>query len=52
MILNYEISTNISINNLMDLNKLKALEKESNLKVNKREIARKLNCDRRISLVL
>lgn len=47
MILNYNINTDISVNNLMDLNKLKSFEDESNLKVNASELARELGVDRR-----
>lgn len=32
MLLNYELTTNLKINTLMDLNKLKQLEDSSNLK--------------------
>ena len=47
MILNYEILTDISVNNLMDLRKLKQFEEESNLKINLSALSRKLNVDRR-----
>jgi len=47
MIIKQEINSNIEINKLEDLVKLKALIEESNLKVNLSEIARDLGCDRR-----
>jgi transposase len=47
MIIKQEINSNIEINKLEDLVKLKALIEESNLKVNLSEIARELGCDRR-----
>lgn len=47
MILNHDIITDININSLTDLNKLKHLEEESNLKINRSEIARELSVDRR-----
>lgn len=47
MLLNYELTTNLKINTLMDLNKLKQFEEESNLKVNRSQLAREMNVDRR-----
>jgi len=47
MILNYEIDTNIDIQNLTDLKVLKNLMETTNLKVNKSRLARELNVDRR-----
>ncbi len=47
MILNYDIYTDISVNNLMDLKKLKYYEEETNLKINVCDLARKLGVDRR-----
>jgi predicted transcriptional regulator len=47
MILNYEIDTNIEIQNLTDLKVLKNLMETTNLKVNKSRLARELNVDRR-----
>lgn len=47
MLLNYELTTNLKINTLMDLNKLKQFEEESNLKVNRSQLARDMNVDRR-----
>lgn len=47
MIINCNINTDISVNNLMDLNKLKIFEEESNIKVNRSKLARELNVDRR-----
>ena len=47
IIFNCIINTDISVNNLMDLNKLKIFEEESNIKVNRSKIARELNVDRR-----
>ncbi len=41
MLINYEINTNLEINCLMDLNKLKNLQ-NNGLKVNKSELARRL----------
>lgn len=46
VLINYEINTNLEINCLMDLNKLKEFE-NNGLKVNKSEIARRLGKDRR-----
>lgn len=46
MLINYEINTNLEINCLMDLNKLKNLQ-NNGLKVNKSELARRLGKDRR-----
>lgn len=45
MLINYEINTNLEINCLMDLNKLKNLQ-NNGLKVNKSELARRLGKDR------
>jgi len=47
MLITNEITTTIEITTLMDLNKLKIFEEESNLKVNKSALARKLKVDRR-----
>jgi transposase len=47
MILNYEIDTNIEIQNLTDLKVLKNLMETTNLKVNKSRLARELIVDRR-----
>lgn len=47
MLLNYELTANLEINTLMDLNKVKQLEENSNLKVNRSQLARELNVDRR-----
>lgn len=47
MIINCNINTDISVNNLMDLKKLKVFEQESNIKINRSELARELNVDRR-----
>lgn len=47
MILNYDIYTDITVNNLMDLKKLKYYEEETNLKINASDLARKLGVDRR-----
>lgn len=47
MIINYSINTDISVNNLMDLKKLKGFEEETNIKINKNELAHELNVDRR-----
>lgn len=47
MLLNYELTTNLKINTLMDLHKLKKLEESSNLKVNRSQLAREMNVDRR-----
>ncbi|NLW14633.1 MAG: IS21 family transposase [Erysipelothrix sp.] len=47
MILNYEILTDISVNSLMDLGKLKQFEEESNLKINISALSRKFGVDRR-----
>jgi len=46
VLINYEINTNLEINCLMDLNKLKNLQ-NNGLKVNKSELARRLGKDRR-----
>ena len=37
MIINCNINTDISVNNLMDLKKLKVFEQESNIKINRSE---------------
>ena len=47
MIINCSINTDVSINNLMDLHKLKVLEEEKVIKLNVSQIARELNVDRR-----
>lgn len=47
MILNYEINAELSINSLMDLNKLKTLEETGSMKINASELARHLDVDRR-----
>lgn len=47
MILNYDITTDLSVNTLMDLNKLKKFESESNIKINVSDLSRKLGVDRR-----
>ena len=47
MIIKNDIYTNITINTLQDLKKLKSLMEESNLKVNKSQIARELGVDAR-----
>ena len=47
MIIKHEIISNVEINKLEDLVKLKALIEESNLKVNVSQIARELDCDPR-----
>lgn len=47
MILNYEILTEISVNSLMDLGKLKQFEEDSNLKINVSALSRKFGVDRR-----
>lgn len=46
VLINYEINTNLEINCLMDLHKLKQYE-SNGLKVNKSELARRLGKDRR-----
>ena len=46
MLINYEINTNLEINCLTDLNKLKDLQ-NNGLKVNKSALARRLGKDRR-----
>lgn len=46
MLINYEINTNLEINCLADLNKLKNLQ-NNGLKVNKSALARRLGKDRR-----
>lgn len=47
MIMTYSINPSIEINLLKDLCKLKYLQEEANLKINKSQIARELNVDRR-----
>lgn len=47
MILQSQIMTDLKINRLEDLNKLKIFMEASNLKINKSQIARKLGVDRR-----
>ncbi|MCT4543641.1 MAG: helix-turn-helix domain-containing protein [Vallitalea sp.] len=47
MILKNNLYTNIYINNLEDLKKLKPLMEVSNLKINKSQIARELGVDAR-----
>lgn len=47
MLLHQEITTSIKIESLKDLKKIKELEKTSNLKINRSEVARKLKVDRR-----
>lgn len=47
MLLNYEITTNLKINTLMDLHKLKQFEEASNIKINRSQLAREMNVDRR-----
>lgn len=47
MIINCNINTDISVRNLMDLKKLKSFEKESKIKINRSQLARDLNVDRR-----
>lgn len=47
MIIKSEIITNLEINNLEDLKKIKSLEENSNLKVNKSALAREMGVDRR-----
>ncbi len=47
MIIQMDINTNIRINKLEDLRKLKPLMEESNLKINKSQIARELGLDAR-----
>ncbi|WP_058485352.1 IS21 family transposase [Defluviitalea phaphyphila] len=47
MIIQMDINTNIKINKLEDLNKLKPLMEGSNLKINKSQIARELGVDAR-----
>lgn len=47
MIINCNINTDVSVNNLMDLHKLKVLEEEKTIKLNVSEIARELDVDRR-----
>lgn len=45
--MNYTIDSSVEINSLKDLYKLKYLQEEANLKINKSQIARDLNVDRR-----
>lgn len=47
MILNNQIITDIKINSLYDLYKLKPFLEEGTLKINKSQIARELEVDRR-----
>lgn len=47
MIISKKMNSNIEINKLEDLVKLKTLIEDSNLKVNLSQIARELSCDRR-----
>lgn len=47
MLLSYELTTNLEINTLSDLSKLKSLTENTNLKVNDSELSRKLGKDRR-----
>ena len=47
MLFSYELTTNIEINQLSDLIKLKSLFENTNLKVNDSELSRKLGKDRR-----
>lgn len=47
MLFSYELTTNIEINQLSDLVKLKSLFENTNLKVNDSELSRKLGKDRR-----
>lgn len=43
MLLNYELTTNLKINTLMNLNKSKHFEESLNLKVSRSQLARELN---------
>ncbi len=45
MLIKYELITNLEVNSLDDLHKLKPLIDNSNLKVNKSELAREFDCD-------
>ena len=45
MLIKYELITNLEVNSLDDLRKLKPLIDNSNLKVNKSELAREFDCD-------
>lgn len=45
MLIKYELITELEVNSLDDLHKLKPLIDNSKLKVNKSELARELNCD-------
>lgn len=47
MIINCSINTDISVNNLMELKKLKNFEEESKIRLNRSKLARELNVDRR-----
>ena len=47
MILRYDTATEVAIDSLSDLFILKILEEVSNLKINKSQLARELNVDRR-----
>ena len=47
MILNYEVLTEISVDSLMGLSKLKQFEEDSNLKINISALGRKFGVDRR-----
>ena len=47
MILNNQIITNIHIKNINDLYKLKPFREDGTLKINKSQIARELDVDRR-----
>ena len=47
MIYTHSINTNITINQLSDLSKLKPFYEEGTLKINKSQIARELGKDRR-----
>lgn len=47
MLLSLEINTELSINSLMDLKKLKSIDEISRLKINKSRLADQLGCDRR-----
>ena len=47
MLLSYELTTDLEINTLSDLSKLKSLTENTNLKVNDSELSRKLGKDRR-----
>lgn len=47
MLLNYELTTDLKINTLINLNKQKQFEETSNLKVNRSQLVRELNIDKR-----